>query len=250
MTLRWFPSVLLIAAITHPALAQKELTVIAPAGVRAAFEQLLPGFEQKGYRVNATYGSGPGTRQQIARGEPCDVAIVQQPYDDVLASGNVVVNTATPLARIGLGMAVREGAPKPSLGTAEAVKRTLLAAKSVVCADPKASAAGAACDEALQKLGITAQLEPKLKRAPNGAGAMQMIANGEAELGLNFVSEITAPGIASAGFLPADVSAPLSLVGLVSSHAKDPAGAKSLLQYLSSPEAENTYKAKGMMAGR
>ncbi|HEX4593439.1 MAG TPA: substrate-binding domain-containing protein, partial [Bryobacteraceae bacterium] len=88
--------------------AQSEITLIAPGGIRGAIEQLIPGFESKtGQKVKATFGSGGGTRQQVAHGEAFDVPIVQPPYPEVLASGNVVVASATPLATIALGIAVR-----------------------------------------------------------------------------------------------------------------------------------------------
>lgn len=108
------------------------MTLIAPGGIRAAVEQLVPGFERKtGYKVKATFGSGLGTKQQVARGEVFDVPIVQPPYPEVLASGHVVTSSATPLASVAVGVAVPQGASKPDISTPDAVKRTLLAAKSV-----------------------------------------------------------------------------------------------------------------------
>src|SRR6202158_4910050 len=130
--LRWSAICILLLGTSDSAPAQSEITLIAPGGIRGAIEQLIPGFEIKtGQKVKATFGSGGGTRQQVARGEAFDVPIVQPPYPEVLASGNVVVSSATPLATIALGVAVKKGAPKPDLSSAEAVKRTLLAAKFV-----------------------------------------------------------------------------------------------------------------------
>ena len=89
------------------AFAQTEVTLIAPGGIRAPIERLIPGFEKKtGYKVNATFGSGGGTKQQVVRGDVFDVPIVQPPLPDVLASGNVVESTATPLASVAVGVAV------------------------------------------------------------------------------------------------------------------------------------------------
>src|SRR5579864_5865982 len=109
-----FPAVLYI---TPPAaLAQTEVTVIGPGGVRAAVEKLIPGFEKKtGYKVKATFGSGIGTKQQVARGEAFDVPIVQPPYPEVVSSGNVVASSAKPLATVAVGVSVRKGAPKPDI---------------------------------------------------------------------------------------------------------------------------------------
>src|SRR3984893_7984162 len=116
--------------------AQTEVTLIAPGGIRSAVEQLAAGFEQKtGYKVNVTFRSGGGTTQQVARGDAFDVPILQPPYPDVLASGNVVESSATPLASVAVGVAVKKGAPKPDISTTEAVKKMILNAKSIMRLD-------------------------------------------------------------------------------------------------------------------
>ena len=250
-----FPSAaaVLLLAIPHSARAQgTEVTLIAPGGIRAAVEQLIPGFESKtGYKVKATFGSGGGTHKQVVNGESFDVPIVQPPYQDVLASGNVVASSETPLASVAIGVAVKKGAPKPDISTPEAVKRTLLAAKSISYPNPAGgAAAGVSFDETLKKLGISEQMQPKIKRAQGGAGAMVMAANGEVEVGLTFLSEMETPGIDIVGPLPREISTPTTLVGFVSTHAKDPAAAKALLAYLSSPAAAAVYKKQGMQPGR
>jgi molybdate transport system substrate-binding protein len=244
--------VALVLGSPYGARAQSEVTLIAPGGIKAAIEQLIPGFERKtGHKVKATFGSGNGTKQQVTRGEAFDVPIVQPPYPEVLASGNVVAGSATPLASVALGVAVRKGAPKPDISTPDAVKRTLLAAKSVAYPNPAGgAAAGVTFDATLKKLGIAEQMEPKLKRAQGGAGAMEMAAKGEAEIGLTFLSEMEDPGIDVVGALPREIAPPTSLVGFVSTHAKDPAAAKALVEYLSSPEAAKVYKAQRMQPGR
>ena len=241
----------LVLGISDAARAQSEITLIAPGGIRAAIEQLIPGFESKtGRKVKATFGSGGGTRQQVAHGEAFDVPIVQPPYPEVIASGNVVVSSATPLATIAIGVAVKKGSPKPDLSTPEAVKRALLAAKSVSYPDgARGAAAGVSFDETLKKMGIAEQMQPKIKLAQGGAAAMAMVAKGDAEIGLTFLSEMEDPGIDVVGPLPREISTPTSLVGFVSSHAKDPAAAKSLLEYLSSPGAAAAYQAHRMQPG-
>jgi molybdate transport system substrate-binding protein len=245
-------TIALILGTQYYAHAQGEITLIAPGGIRAAVEQLLPGFERKsGHKVKATFGSGLGTKRQVAKGEPFDVPIVQPPYPEVLASGNVVEASAKTLAGVSVGVAVRQGAPKPDISTPEAVKRMLLGAKAISYPNPAGgAAAGVSFDETLKKLGIADQLQPKLKRAQGGAGAMAMVAKGEADIGLTFVSEMDEPGVDVVGPLPKDISAPTTLVGFVSSHAKDPAAAKALLDYLSSPEAAAAYRAQHMQPGK
>jgi molybdate transport system substrate-binding protein len=228
--------------------AQNEITLIAPGGIRAALEQIIPNFERKtGRKVKATFGSGLGTKRQIAAGEAFDVPIIQPPYPEVLASGNVIAASATPLASVAVGIAVKQGARKPDVSTPAAVKRLLLGAKSVSYPDPAGgAAAGVSFDETLRKLGIAAQMQPTLKHAQGGANAMKMVSTGEAEIGVTFVSEMNEPGIDIAGPLPAAVSTPTTLTGFVSSHAKDPAAAREFLEYLSSADAEAAYRAQRM----
>jgi molybdate transport system substrate-binding protein len=242
--------------ISATARAQTEVTLIAPGGIRAAVEQLIPGFEQKtGYKVRATFGSGGGTKQQVARGEAFDLPIVQPPYPDVVASGNVVEDTATPLASVGVGVCVKKGAPKPDLSTPEGVKKMLLSAKSIAIPDAAlGAAAGVTINKMLKDMGIDDQVESKITRprggGPGGSGGgnavAAMVAKGEVELGMTFYSEINDPGVDKVGMLPKEVSPRTALVGFVSSHAKNPAAAKALLQYLSSPAASAVYKSVGM----
>jgi molybdate transport system substrate-binding protein len=230
----------------------REVTLIAPGGARAAIEQLIPGFERKtGFKVKATFGSGLGTKKQVASGDAFDVPVVQPPYPEVLASGNVVVSSARALASVAVGVAVRKGAPHPDISTPAAVKQMLLSAKSISYPNPSGgAAAGVSFEDTLRRLGISAQVASKVKLAQGGAGAMTMAANGEVEIGLTFLSEMETPGIDVIGPLPADISTPTSLVGFVSAHATNPAAAKALLDYLTAPEAAAVYRQLGMQPGR
>ncbi len=245
----------MIVALGQGARAQSskgEVTLIAPGGARAAVEQLIPGFEKKtGYKVKATFGSGGGTHKQVVNGEAFDVPIVQPPYQDVLDSGNVVKSSEKPLASVAVGVAVKQGAAKPDISSPEAVKKMFAAAKSI--SYPNAAggaAAGVTVDEMFKKLGMAEQVESKIKRAQGGAGAMQMVAKGDAEIGMTFLSEMEEPGIDVVGPLPGSVATPTRLVGFVSAHAKDAAAAKALLDYLASAEAAPVYKAQHMMPGK
>src|SRR5216684_4945260 len=144
-----------------------EVTLIAPGGIRAAVEQMIPAFEKKtGHKVKATFGSGLGTKAQVTKGDPFDVPIVQPPYPEVIASGNVVVKSETPLAYVPVGVAVREGMPHPDISTSEAIKKLLLSAKSVSYPNPAGgAAAGVSFEETMKKLGITEQMKSKIKLA-------------------------------------------------------------------------------------
>ena len=226
-----------------------EVTLIAPGGIRLPIERMIPEFERKtGHKVVATFGSGGGTRLRIMSGENFDVPIVQPPLSEVLASGHVVAGTGTPLASVPVAVAVRKGAPRPDIATPDAVRKMLLAAKSVAYPDPaRGAAAGVTFDETLRMLGIADEMQPKLVRAQGGFVAMTLLAKGEVEIGVTFSSEIHEPGVEAVGPLPNQIAMPTALVGYVSVRARSPAAAGALLKYLSSAEAAEVYKAFGMM---
>src|SRR5437762_990684 len=96
-----------------PAVYAQEVTLVAPGGMRCPIDRITPDFARKtGYTLKATIGAGGATHQQVVRGEPFDVPVVQPPYQDVLASGNVLADTETPLASVAVVVLVRKGAPK------------------------------------------------------------------------------------------------------------------------------------------
>jgi molybdate transport system substrate-binding protein len=230
-----------------------EITLIAPGGIRAALEELIPGFERAtGHKVKATFGSGGGTKDRIVKGEPFDVPAAQPPLDPVIASGHVIPASETPLASVAIGLAVRSGAPKPDISTADAVKRLFLSSKAISYPNPASgAAAGVSMNETLEKLGIAEEMKPKIKLAQGGRGAMELLAKGEVDYGLTFISEIiTESGVEVVAPLPRDISTPTSLVGFLSAHTKEREAAQTLLRYLSSPDAHAIYRAKGMQPGR
>jgi molybdate transport system substrate-binding protein len=253
---RLFLSAAVVAAIASgggEAARAAEITLIAPGGIRAALEDLIVKFEQQtGHKVKATFGSGAGTKAQVMKGEPFDVPVVQPPLQPLIASGNVVPGTETPLAHVSVGIAVRTGQPKPDISSAEKVKKLLLDAKSITY--PAASggaAAGASFDKTMQQLGIVDAMKPKIKPGQGGRGAMELLAKGDVDIGLTFTSEIiTEPGVEAVGPLPRDISPPTELIGYVSSHTKEPEAAKALLAFISGPIAAAVYKARGMEPGR
>src|SRR6266700_4634275 len=182
-----------------------EVTLIAPGGIRAAVEQMIPDFERAtGHKVKATFGSGGGTKERVIRGEPFDVPIVQLPLAPVIASGHVVAASETPLATVWVGVAVKAGAPKPDISTPDAVKRMLIAAKAISYPNAASgAAAGASFNETLQKLGIAEEMKPKIRIAQGGRGAMELLDKGEVDIGLTLISEIiTEPGVEVVGRLP------------------------------------------------
>jgi molybdate transport system substrate-binding protein len=248
------PSAIVALVLFNPHSARgQEVTVVAPGGMRCPMDRMAPDFERKtGHKVKVTIGAGGATHQQVVRGESFDVPIVQPPYQDVLDSGNVVASSETPLATVGIEVAVRKGSPKPDISSPEAVKRMLLSAKAISYPDGAGGlggAAGVSFDQTQKKLGIFDQMQPKVKRV-KGVSLMQLLTNGDIDVAVTFASEINDPGVEVVGPLPREISTPTALVGFVSSHAKSPEAAKAVLSYLSSADAAAAYKACAMRPGR
>jgi molybdate transport system substrate-binding protein len=250
-------AVLLCGAAGARAQAQITLLVPGPLG-RETIDKLVMNFETKtGDKVKIAYGQGSrdtppyGTRQLVARGQAQDVSIIFAPYPEAVNSGNVNPKSATRIARLLLGVTVKKGATKPDVSTPAAVKKTLLAAKSIVIVDPAQGTLGGEAMDALKKLGIVEQVKPKMKVVEGSPVAEEMVAKGEVELFLGpQVSDRLREGVELVGAVPRSVGTPVDAVGYVSSRAKDPKAAKALLAYLASPEAEAAYKAAGMLPGR
>jgi molybdate transport system substrate-binding protein len=242
-------------AIPYGARGQTEITLLVPGPMgRQLIPKLVAGFEREtGDTVKITFAQGSresapwGTKQLVARGEGSDVSIMFAPFREALGSGNVLRDSATSIARLLLGVTVRKGAPKPDISTPAAVKKMLLEAKSVSIVTPAEGSLGGEAMEVFEKLGITEQMKPKIRAVEGSALAEKAVANGETDLFLGpQASDKLAPGVELVGALPPEVSTPVEAVGFVSTHARNPEGAKALLRFLKSPEAETAYKAAGM----
>jgi molybdate transport system substrate-binding protein len=172
------------------------------------------------------------------------VSLLFAPFPEALKTGNIVPRSATVIATLRLALAVKKGAPKPDISTAEAVKLTLLNAKSILSVDPTQGSVGGIALLALDKLGIADQVKPKIKWVRTGEIVQESVANGEAEIALGpYLSDMRNPGLDVVGALPPEASTPVDITGFLSTSVKDPKAAKALLDYLSSREAASVYEA-------
>ena len=167
--------------------------------------------------------------------------------DGLASKGKLVPGSRANLARVGIGVVVKEGAPKPDIGSLAAFKQALLAAKSVAYIDPAAGgSSGIYVAGLLDKLGIAAEVKPKAKLIPGGAVA-EHVARGEAELGIHQISEILpVKGVTLVGPLPADIQNYTVYAAALGAQAKESDAAKALLKALSGPAAAEVLKSKGM----
>jgi len=244
-TLSIIAAVILALAIPSRADAQSEITLLSPDPIKVTIEKLVGDFQTKsGIQVKITYGTGVGTRKTVASGQALDVSLLFAPFAEALKTGNIVSGSATVIARLRLALAVPKGAPKPDISTAEAVKRTLLNAKSILSVDPTQGSVGGIALATLDKLGITEQVKPKIKWVQTGIIVQDSVAKGEAEIALGpYLSDMRNPGLDVVGALPPEASTPVDITGFLSTSVKDPKAAKALLDYLSSHEAAPVYEA-------
>src|SRR2546427_5318882 len=167
-----FAIVLVLGGWTS-ARAQGEITLLAVGPMRAPTAKIVANFKAKtGYKVKVTYGGGAETRRSVAKGQSLDVSLIVAPFPGAIASGPIVPSSATLVASILTAVGVPKGAPKPDISTPAAVKKALLAAKSIGYEDPDFTVAGQGPWEAINKLGIADQIATKSKvmLGPGGAG--------------------------------------------------------------------------------
>jgi molybdate transport system substrate-binding protein len=235
----------LVLGLAGNARAQSEITLLSPNPITTTIDKLVADFQAKtGTHVKVTYGTGVGTRKTVADGGALDVTLLFAPFADALKTGNVVQSSATVVAQLRLAIAVKKGAPKPDISTAEAVKRTLLNAKSIVSVDPEQGSVGGAVMLALDKMGITEQVKSKIKWVPGGGQVQDAVAKGESEIALGpYLSDMRNPGLDVVGALPPEAATPVDITGFLSTSVKDAKAAKALLDYLASKEAAPAYEA-------
>src|SRR6266478_1197374 len=235
----------LALSISAGARAQSEITLLSPNPIKETIDKLVADFQAKtGTKVKITYGSGVGTRKTVAEGGALDATLLFAPFDDAIKTGNVVRSSATVVATLQLALAVKKGAPKPDISTVAAVKKTLLNAKSIISVDPAQGSVGGVSLLALDKMGITDQVKPKVKWVPGGGEVQDSVAKGETEIALGpYLSDMRNPGLDVVGALPPEASTPVDITGFLSTSVKDPKGANALLAYLKSADAAPAWRA-------
>src|SRR5216683_2827806 len=228
-----------VAAVLAPALAPAaiaaEIKVIASNAVREPYRELVPIFEKNtGHRVTIDWGGTVDIVKRVGGGEVADIVIIPAGrIDDFVKQGKLAGRTD--LAKSGVGVAARAGAPRPDISSAEALKNTLLAAKSIILSSGPSSLY---LPTLFEKMGIAAQLKPKIIQIGPGLPVGETVARGEGEIGFTQMSELmSVKGVDYLGPLPADIQ--LITVFSAGLHAQAPApdAARALLKFLTAPEA-------------
>jgi len=232
-----------------------DVQVMISAGFYGAYSELVPAFERtSGHRVVTTRGPSMGDSPEaiptrLARGETADVVIMDGASVDELAKRRLVrADSKVELARSMIGMVVRAGSAKPDIGSVEAFRNALLAAKSIAYSD---SGSGTYLSTTLfAKLGVADQVAGKSRKVrgpPSGEPVAAVVARGEAEIGFQQVSElIHVPGVTFVGTIPAELQPGFSFAGAITSNARQPEAGAALVRFLASPAAAPAISKAGL----
>jgi len=225
------------------------LNVYSTIAMRGALEELVPVFQKEtGNTLALTWGTAATLTQRIEAGEPADVAILTRANIDALhRDGKIAPGSDITLAQSTISVAIKSGAHKPDISTPEALKETLLKAKSIAYSNPASGgASGVHFAKLLEGMGIAEEMKGKTKYPPAGGNAASLVATGEAELAIQQKPEImNVAGVDVAGPLPRDLNKVTIFAAGITSNGKNADAAQALLKFLQSPEAAKVFKASG-----
>jgi molybdate transport system substrate-binding protein len=244
----------LITAIAVTVLAgtagADEIKVLTAGAFKQVLVAMVPDFEkQSGHKVTIENDTVGALVKRVGGGQAFDVLIASPgALDDLVKSGKIVSADRAALAKVGIGVAVREGAPRPDISTVEAFKRAVIDAKSVAYIDPAAGgSSGIYLTKLFWRLGLTDIVKPKARLIPGGVVA-EHVARGEAELGIHQISEILpVKGVVLVGPLPAEIQNFTVYAAGLGAGAQHPAAARELIAFLSGPKAGPVLASKGMV---
>ncbi len=224
-----------------------EIRTLASNGVKAVLDEVLPQFERANrLRLATEFGTAASIKQRIEKGEAFDVVIVtSEAVDDLIKAGKVARVTRTDLARSGIGVGIRKGAPRPDIRTPEALKRTLLSSSSLTYAGDGASRVH--IEKMIERLEIAESMRLKIALTQGSAQGLANVAAGKGDLAMTLISEILpVDGVELLGPLPAEFQSYVSFAAAVSVDARNAEAGKALIEFLAGPSVAPTYKAKGM----
>ncbi len=241
--------VLLTSALsTSAAQSRGEIRVWTARAIATVLAEIGPEFERAtGYRLTVTSDLPPAFLRRARAGEPFDVLISgAATVDEWIRDGRIAAATRTTIARSGIGVEVREGAPKPDISSLEALKRTLLEAKSIAYLRV---GSGIHVDSLVERLGIAESIRAKATR-PESDIVSELVARGDVELGIVVITQIlTTPGVVLVGPLPAEAQSYITFVAGIGASATRPDGAKQLIRFLTGPAAVAVIRKQGMETG-
>ena len=241
-------AVVLLFALGQPLGANAaEIRVLCSNGLKAVFEELVPQFEKaSGHKVVVSFGLAANFKQQIETGGVFDLAILTPAaIDDLIKSGKMAADSRSVIARTGLGIMIRTGAPKPDVRTSDSFKKALLDAQSIAYA--REGASGVAFVALIDRLKIADTLKSKLKPTASGEEVNDLVVRGGAQYGILPLSEILAvKGAELGGMFPPNDQTYITMATAVSSNAKQATAARDLIKFMMAPAANSVITARGM----
>jgi len=241
--------VVAVACLAFRSALAAEIKVLSGGAVKAAVTELAEAFSRDtGHTVTFTFATTGAAMQKLAAGERTDVMILtEEAIESLAGKGMVVPGTRTDVARVGIGVAVREGAARPDISNPEAFKRALLAARSVAYMDPaRGGTSGIHFVKVLEQLGIAAEVRPKSVLVASGYAA-ETIVRGEAEIVIHQISEILpVKGVTLIGPLPRELQKITIYSAGLAAAAAFPEAARAFIAFLARPAAKDTFAAVGM----
>ena len=223
-----------------------DLKVLAGGSLTAVLGELGPQFEKAtGHKLAIEFGSTPQLIKQATSGAPFDLAVAPaELFKDTAARARFAPGPTVDIARVGYGIAVRAGAPKPDIATPESFKATLLKAQSIAFLPE--SAAGAYVLKVFDRLGIAEAMKAKTRVQTAPSQIAQAVARGDAELGVFVMNVLIGPGLDPSVPFPAELQQELVFAASVAADSKNAAAAKALIDYLRTPAAAAVFRSKGM----
>lgn len=239
----------IVASLAIAPAAAGQIVVFCPGAVQSVVRPMAKTFEEKtGNTVKFEFATAGAVARKVADGVPGDVVLTTDKALAALAKdGKVDGGSIKDLGSMGVGVAVKAGAPKPDIHDVDAFRKSMLAAKSVMYANPaKGGQSGIHVAKVFAELGLDKALGPKIQLRDRGPDGLKEVAAGEIDIGLGQISEILAnKDVVLVGPLPAAIQGTVTFSGAIHSQAKDRAAAKALIELLTSPEAKEKFKAVG-----
>jgi molybdate transport system substrate-binding protein len=243
--------VVLIALLTMAGMAPAsaaDLKLLTAGAFKSVAQELVADFERKtGHKVTIENDTAGGVARRVRDGEYVDVVVMPPGAMAPFLGSKLIESSAKPLARVGIGVSIKQGAPVPDISTVDAFKQSLLKARAIAYTDPASGGtAGTYLANLFEKMGIAAELKPKTVLVKGGLAGEKLL-SGEADIAMQPSSELLAvPGTVLVGPIPLEVQTYILYSGAVSSGARDQAAADALLAALRGPDTAAVLKKKGM----
>jgi molybdate transport system substrate-binding protein len=234
------------ALLFTAALNAAEINVISTQATEEAYKELVAQFEKaSGHKVTTFFSGTLNVQKKLAAGEPYDLILMAGPaIDEQIKLGKAVAGSRVDIAKSGTGLAVRKGAAKPDISSADALKKTLLTAKSI---GYSTGPSGLYMLSVFEKLGIAEQVKGKLRQTPSGVFVGTLIASGDAEIGFQQISELVHfAGIDYVGPLPGELQRMTMFSTGIHSGAKQADAARALVKFLTAPAAAAVIRKHGL----